>query len=229
MTIASEITRLQTAKADARTSIINKWVDVPANAKLDTYHNYIDLIQQWWPTWYLSWAKLYNNPVSWYDWIPKCWNIISFEEDWNLYGSCCVLQDTYSNNNVWVHYYTFRKTWAWDIEYSYPSAWYYNTNSASWNIWYSSHYKNWDTIKSYIMVWYYPSGSAPNYLMCWEFVWDYKTWTITSSQLSWSESSNPVDHWADLDWYTLFTTSTWVASATWNNVNDNSYIYLTLA
>lgn len=44
MTIASEITRLQWAKSDTRTSIINKGVDVPASAKLDTYHNYIDLI-----------------------------------------------------------------------------------------------------------------------------------------------------------------------------------------
>lgn len=47
MTIASEITRLQWAKSDARTSIINKWVDVPANATIDTYHNYIDQIDTW--------------------------------------------------------------------------------------------------------------------------------------------------------------------------------------
>lgn len=50
MTIASEITRLQWAKLDARTSIVNKWVAVPVEAKLDTYHNYIDQIdiRSWW-------------------------------------------------------------------------------------------------------------------------------------------------------------------------------------
>lgn len=44
MTVASEITRLQQAKADAKTSIENKGVSVPANATIDTYHNYIDQI-----------------------------------------------------------------------------------------------------------------------------------------------------------------------------------------
>lgn len=49
MTIASEITRLQWAKATARTSIINKWVSVPASASVEDYHTYIDQIQQWNP------------------------------------------------------------------------------------------------------------------------------------------------------------------------------------
>ena len=45
MTIASEITRLQWAKATARTSIINKGVDVPVNASVEDYHTYIDQIK----------------------------------------------------------------------------------------------------------------------------------------------------------------------------------------
>lgn len=46
MTMASEIERLQEAKADIKTSIEWKWVSVPSSAKLDTYDSYIDQIQQ---------------------------------------------------------------------------------------------------------------------------------------------------------------------------------------
>lgn len=45
MSIASEITRLQTAKADIKDSIEAKGVTVPSNASIDTYHDYIDQIE----------------------------------------------------------------------------------------------------------------------------------------------------------------------------------------
>lgn len=48
MTIASQITRLQWAKSSIKTSIQNKWVTVPNNAKIDTYASYIDQIEYWW-------------------------------------------------------------------------------------------------------------------------------------------------------------------------------------
>lgn len=44
MTVASEITRLQTAKADIKTSIENKGVQVPSNITIDLYPQYIDNI-----------------------------------------------------------------------------------------------------------------------------------------------------------------------------------------
>lgn len=46
MSIATEITRLQGAKADLRTAIQAKGVSVPASAKLDTYDTYVGQIQQ---------------------------------------------------------------------------------------------------------------------------------------------------------------------------------------
>ncbi len=46
MSIASEIARLQSAKADLATSIANKGVTVPANATLDDYADLVDSIQQ---------------------------------------------------------------------------------------------------------------------------------------------------------------------------------------
>lgn len=45
MSIASEITRLQTAKEDIKFSIENKGVTVPSNASIDTYYDYIDQIE----------------------------------------------------------------------------------------------------------------------------------------------------------------------------------------
>lgn len=44
MSIASEITRLQTAKSDLATSITNKGVTVPASATLDDYSALVDSI-----------------------------------------------------------------------------------------------------------------------------------------------------------------------------------------
>ena len=46
MSIASEITRLQQAKADIKTAIENKGVTVPSDATLDAYDGYIDDIEQ---------------------------------------------------------------------------------------------------------------------------------------------------------------------------------------
>lgn len=45
MSIADDLTRLQWAKADLRTSIQAKGVTVPASAKLDAYPDYVDAIQ----------------------------------------------------------------------------------------------------------------------------------------------------------------------------------------
>lgn len=45
MSIASEITRLQTAKADIKSAIEAKGVTVPSNASIDTYDTYVSQIQ----------------------------------------------------------------------------------------------------------------------------------------------------------------------------------------
>ena len=45
MSIATEISRLQTAKADIKTAIEAKGVTVPSNATLDTYDDYVSQIQ----------------------------------------------------------------------------------------------------------------------------------------------------------------------------------------
>ena len=44
MSIATEITRLQTAKTDLKTAIEAKGVTVPSSAKIDTYDDYVSQI-----------------------------------------------------------------------------------------------------------------------------------------------------------------------------------------
>lgn len=44
MSVADQITRINTAKNDIKTAIQGKGVTVPSSAKLDTYSNYIDII-----------------------------------------------------------------------------------------------------------------------------------------------------------------------------------------
>ncbi len=46
MSIATEISRLQTAKADIKTAIEAKGVTIPSNASIDTYDTYVSQITQ---------------------------------------------------------------------------------------------------------------------------------------------------------------------------------------
>ncbi len=77
MTIASEITRLQWAKADIKTAIQWKWVTVPVSAKLDAYDDYISQIETISDsplgiTWAITYWGLYsvgrNQDIWWLDW-----------------------------------------------------------------------------------------------------------------------------------------------------------------
>lgn len=62
MSIASEITRLQTAKADIKSAIEAKGVTVPSNASIDTYDTYVSQISGGGGTNYLE--QYANNSLS---------------------------------------------------------------------------------------------------------------------------------------------------------------------
>ncbi len=64
MSIATEITRLQNAKASIKGSIEAKGVTVPSNAKLDTYSSYVDQIQTGGGGSEERIAKLINNQLT---------------------------------------------------------------------------------------------------------------------------------------------------------------------
>lgn len=117
MTVASEITRLQNAKASIRSSIQEKWVTVPSSAKLDTYSWYIDQIQTWWAAGivgnkvvragtYAVWRYqtistevIWLSYVTWdYMFLPslfKRWR----DDNWTLIVSMCVVYTP-----TWVDY-----------------------------------------------------------------------------------------------------------------------------
>lgn len=83
MTIASEITRLQTAKTNIKTSIENKWVTVPDTAKYSNFSTYIDQIEQWWDLWATPSLEVVNAYYSKYNsgiqqWL---WDIINSNGD----------------------------------------------------------------------------------------------------------------------------------------------------
>jgi hypothetical protein len=74
MTIASEITRLQTAKSDIKTAIESKWVSVPSSAKLDTYDDYISSISQWEEVYKWEYIEyIIKTDSSWKIYVPTSW------------------------------------------------------------------------------------------------------------------------------------------------------------
>jgi hypothetical protein len=109
MTIASEITRLQWAKADIKASIESKWVEVPASAKLDTYDDYISQIQG--STWYELFTPstliiedaVYNSNGG-VRWMENMWDTLS--PDWNTYYHYIWYEDdsstAYETYKIWV-------------------------------------------------------------------------------------------------------------------------------
>ena len=72
MTIASEIERLQEAKATARTSIINKGVDVPTSASVEDYHTYIDQIKTSSGIWTFT-GSMALRYIAWW-WENNAWS-----------------------------------------------------------------------------------------------------------------------------------------------------------
>ena len=229
MTVASEITRLQTAKADARTSIINKWVDVPANATLDTYHNYIDQIQQGWWLSDFSWVKLYNNFVSSKDWRPSIWDHISWTEDWNYYWCLTCAIEWSSANSLWYYVYKYRKIvgTTWDLWYSLYSVWWDVSGSRySWTPRSTSFWKK-DGIMKIIFFKYNTWTSSYSDKECYAVDWTYATDSISYSHVGTWETFDPHDY-IDLTWWTQVTDKEWIDSVTPNQINDDAYIYLTL-
>lgn len=138
MTIASEIERLQTAKANIKTSIENKGVEVPSSTSLSNYNTLIDQISTWVPqeeyervveelaeetkianinVQYESWT-IYNwdwNQESWYWWD-------SYELVYNGTGSHLEIpymnQLRFENDDYYVFWWFLPIYWASKASYS---------------------------------------------------------------------------------------------------------------
>lgn len=145
MTIASEITRLQWAKADIKTAIQGKWVVVPSSAKLDTYDDYVSQIKTIddspiWITWDVTYWGFYsagrNQGIDWLDWCVSyaVWDIVLIWYVGNYYTN-----DYYEYKDV--HFVRWKKGQArkdesssmWrGTDYSFVNEWIYLTREDNW-------------------------------------------------------------------------------------------------
>lgn len=146
MTVASEISRLQTAKSNIKSSVASKWVTIPASAKLDEYSGYIDQIKTiddtpagitwsqvyWWI--YSVWSRQDIGSLNWCvsyatDGLVLIWYMWS----WQTY-------DNYDQKDIhflrWKKWETARKwtsldMWTW-TSYSFYNEWTYITKENDW-------------------------------------------------------------------------------------------------
>lgn len=146
MTIASEITRLQNAKANIEASIESKGVTVPDTAKLDEYYQYIDQITAWGGVieyisgvMSLNTGIIYNDPSDWvsnkywdYDYIDGSYLYLikpylymnyssSSHSLQEIRFSCMALPKwgTTTYENVMTWYSTWWNDYEWEIKYFY--------------------------------------------------------------------------------------------------------------
>ncbi len=148
MTIASEITRLQWAKADIKTAIESKWVSVWSNLKLNNYSSLIQNIQTWN-------ANLKNAPIkvvwhwlsSSYYWITKKW---SYLLNWRFCWFVVVWEYRYSEHK---YYY------GWSIILYHKSYWFYSSSINEWWCYVDTLWDFWMGISwNYIYMW--PKSSS---------------------------------------------------------------------
>lgn len=203
MTVASEITRLQTAKSDIKTAIEAKWVMVPSSAKLDVYDDYIMQISQWWEL------------ESVIQFIRDNWYISLnlWRETYNAYST--YTGDISTNTNKTFNWWTIL---AFSTSYIHNSAHGMNTRvTAYW-------YKNWMFRKIHLERW---QNQNTNKWYRWQtndwylwFRWNwYSWWRNEYYRCIFSESTNPNDSYFEYtqydesnppEWYVDKTSWTWI-------------------
>lgn len=165
MTVASEITRLNTAKSCLKASIEAKWVTVWNSVSLSCYYKCVDEIQTWsWYNidvlvvwwWWSGWWSKYINSRNWYpNWWGWGWGWWVIEvlkgSFWNFYGNSVCVQVWCASwwCNRWCDSYfgALKACWGWKWgrwRYSDPwedgsttwwSWWGWGTCPWSWNQW----------------------------------------------------------------------------------------------
>jgi len=140
MTIASEITRLQWAKADIKTAIENKWVTV-WNITLDNYAACIDAIPVW-PTYYCldlmlvwwgwAWWQGRSWTASWAWWWWAGWVVLQCRYMTECMESCITIwaggipiNNCYGNNG-------WNTTWFWLVACWWWGGWGGTACGCSW-------------------------------------------------------------------------------------------------
>ena len=224
MTIASEITRLQWAKSDIKTSIENKGVAVPSSTKLDDYAPYIDQISTGWAFMDSLTLKEYRVEVT--DWTPWCYGVISWSTNTKYYWAMIIYTETGSSSWHEYSYYDLvtvtKEAWS-DIQYG----------KASHHSFYRSMHWRPNEAVFYIKPWavrafFYEIADYSTNWVFW-FQADWNTETNEMSVVNFTRNQSTVlPPEADTTGYTETTINTWIKSVTGTNTNDDSNIYLTL-
>ena len=230
MTVASEIQRLQWAKADIKTAIENKWITVPSSATLDEYHNYVDQIITWW---WIGWLKLYPHLV----WAPRAYDYItstpiSWEENGIYYWLCWIIYASTSWDDIYTPVCVFKKTPNTDIQYL-DTSWEPYIDNWVRKVLNFIVYKNWSNIRGFSFGNYNHTYEQYRYTQCLQFDWDIVNNTLSQTNLwHWTYwDYNPLNYWADLTWYTQISWSTRVDSVWLTTASGQWYdlsLYLTL-
>ena len=85
---------------------------------------------------------------------------------------------------------------------------------------------NWTNVK---VLFFVGSTRSTNPWYLYQAIWDYKTTgTTTNSLFGRGETSDLSQYDVDLTGYTQLTTNERVKDVTWNEIDDDAYIYLTL-
>lgn len=227
MTIASEITRLQWAKTSARTSIQSKGVSVPSNAKVDTYHTYIDQITS---IDILSGVSLKEYQFSPYKTKPDVSSVISWNE-WNLlYWLCCTTIEPKESNTYYYGLVTFRRpTSNSDVSYWYLWNGQGQNSSYAYTTRHFEAYRNGNDIRVFSFSDRAWSWDQRFWSFCYQFDWNISTNAMTTTYLwEWDyRDYNYADYGWDTTWYTQISWSTWVKEAVWT-VPERWALYLKL-
>lgn len=91
MTIASEIDRLNLAKANIKTAIESKWIEVPSSSKIDAYPSYINSISTW-----VS-QETYDTLLAQYNEL-----LLNYNAEWIFLPASFTIVDFVRNKDSWV-------------------------------------------------------------------------------------------------------------------------------
>lgn len=178
MTVASEITRLNTAKSCLKASIEAKWVTV-WNVSLSCYYKCVDAIQTWCKvaivSWLLIWwwgggwrAYCYYNSWGWW-WA---WGVVSLSNYQFVAWSYCVTiwawwwsETNWWNSSVnwiialwWWHWWYMSVWWSW-------WSWWWASWNNNWGQWLTGwNWGNWVSCNSQNVGWWW-----------WGACWDWET------------------------------------------------------
>lgn len=212
MTIASEISRLQTDKEAMRQAIIDKWVDVASNVSLDDYAACISAIEQWgWEPPYTVWVVMvwwgwwwsYDNGGWW-------WSINSSDTVWINVETCVIVWQWWTCDQNWcdTYFWWLIAYWwlAWCNWWKTRWPWYYVYNE--WQNWWSSiiswgcpvnsnTWWNWASWP-YIIIW--PSENTLQVWWGWGWGW-WRSYAWWGGAWGWGWGASSVGWWWNgTDW-----------------------------